>query len=399
MDPQSLASTIASQAGSISGIVPAYQPLPFPAPFWLLELLLILGFFLHALPMNVVLGGGFISSILIFLGRNNKESLQYRSGKALAVSLPLFVSFAITQGIVPLLFVQLLYGPAFYTSSILMATPWLAIVLILLVSYYLSYLTVYKWLKAEINAATAVKASLTLLIMALGFTAVGFLFANNMTLMLSPEKWLALYKASPYGMSLNTSEPQLISRYLHVFVASFATAGMTLGCFGLYIKRRNQEFADYMIKLGSRIFLVATVLQFPIGFWFLKSIPVEMQHKFMGGDLFCAGVFMASMALTLVALVASAMSSGSAGKKSFLVALISNALIILLMIVNRHQLRLHYLNPHLQPATLPVNTQWDLLIPFVLGAVALIAYLVWLAKISLKAYHPQAQVDSGSETA
>ncbi|HMX47137.1 MAG TPA: hypothetical protein PKC93_14380, partial [Candidatus Obscuribacter sp.] len=81
-----------------SSIVPLFQPLPFPAPVWLLETLLILGFFLHALPMNVVLGGGFLSAALIFSGRNNKESFSYRAGKALATSLPLFISFAVTQG-------------------------------------------------------------------------------------------------------------------------------------------------------------------------------------------------------------------------------------------------------------------------------------------------------------
>jgi hypothetical protein len=33
--------------------VGAYQPIPFPAPVALLKSLLVLGFFLHAIPMNV----------------------------------------------------------------------------------------------------------------------------------------------------------------------------------------------------------------------------------------------------------------------------------------------------------------------------------------------------------
>ncbi|HMO23392.1 MAG TPA: hypothetical protein PKC98_20715 [Candidatus Melainabacteria bacterium] len=49
-------------------LIPDYQPIPLPAPVWLLQLLLVLGFFLHAVPMNVVLGGGFVSSACLYLG-------------------------------------------------------------------------------------------------------------------------------------------------------------------------------------------------------------------------------------------------------------------------------------------------------------------------------------------
>ena len=109
--------------------IPSYQPIPFPAPFVVLEVLLVLGFFLHLIPMNISLVGGFVSAICLFIGGENADSFYSRIGKQLAFSLPIFTSFAITQGIVPLLFIQLLYGPLFYTSSILMGSYWISIVL------------------------------------------------------------------------------------------------------------------------------------------------------------------------------------------------------------------------------------------------------------------------------
>ncbi|MBN8659155.1 MAG: hypothetical protein J0M35_02250 [Candidatus Obscuribacter phosphatis] len=375
-----------------SSIVPLYQPIPFPAPVWLLETLLILGFFLHALPMNVVLGGGFLSAALIFAGKENREGYLFRTGKALATALPLFISFAVTQGIVPLLFVQLLYGPAFYTSSILMAVPWLSVLLIIIVSYYLSYVVIYRYFKSEkaLTASGAVQTAALLLVMSLGFALVGFLFSNNMTLMLTPAKWLSMYSQNPNGLHLNLSEGTLIPRYLHFFVASFATAGITLGLFGLYIAKRNAEFSNYMIKLGSRIYLAFTLLQVPVGFWYLKSLPPEFMHKFMGGDTIAFAIFGAAMLFTLVAVVTSAMASQSGNSKAYILSLISNAVIILLMIINRHQLRVWHMNSfNLNPNNVPVSTQWDLLITFVLSAVALIVYLVWLCKLVAKAYAPK----------
>ncbi|MBK9278268.1 MAG: hypothetical protein JNN26_00805 [Candidatus Obscuribacter sp.] len=383
-----------------SSIVPLFQPLPFPAPVWLLETLLILGFFLHALPMNVVLGGGFLSAALIFSGRNNKESFSYRAGKALATSLPLFISFAVTQGIVPLLFVQLLYGPAFYTSSILMAVPWISVIFIVLISYYMSYVVIYRYFKngAMQNTAGIVKSSMLLLVMSVGFALVGFLFSNNMTLMLSPEKWLSMYSHNANGLNLNLGDPQLIPRYLHFLVASFAVAGMTLGIFGLYIARRDADFSKYMIVFGSKLYLGATLLQVPVGFWYLKSLPAGMAQRFMGGDTIGTAVFGASMVFMLVAIIATAMACTNANKKMFLVGLTANALTILAMIFNRHQLRV-WLLTHVQPSTVPVATQWDLLITFVVSAVALIVYLVWLSKLCVKAFAAPVQAPDGERLA
>ena len=35
---------------------------------------------------------------------------------------------------------------------------------------------------------------------------MGFLFTNNMTLMLRPERWVEMYRASAHGFHLNVSD-------------------------------------------------------------------------------------------------------------------------------------------------------------------------------------------------
>lgn len=365
-----------------------FQPLPFPLPLWLMQVLLVAGLYLHALPMNVILGGGFLCSALFLASKGERDSFAFRAARALTMALPVFISFAITQGIVPLLFVQLVYGPAFYTSSIVMAVPWLLVVFIVMASYYLSYLVIYKILKKEHDATTAFSSALYIMLMAIGFAAVGWIFTNNMTLMLSPEKWSTLYQANSSGLHMNTNEPQLIPRYLHFFIAAISVAGMTIGCFGLYMRKREKDFSDWMIKLGSRVYLAATLWQIPVGLWFLRAIPAQYAQCFLGGDLPATIVFVVSMVLTLIAIATAAMASSSASKPAFISALVTNALVILTMIVNRHQLRSFYLDERLKANLVPIQTQWDLLAIFLISTVALILYLVWLSRLVWSGYHP-----------
>lgn len=378
----------------LSHILPAYQPLPFPLPVWLIQILLVVGFYLHAIPMNVILGGGFLSAVLFFIGSKDKTSYAYRAATIFANGLPIFISFAITQGIVPLLFIQLLYGPAFYTSSILLSIPWLSLIFVLLVSYYISYLVIYRILAKESDTNPGTKAAIALLIMALGFTFVGFMFSNNTTLMLTPEKWLPMYQTNAIGLHLNLKEPQLPARFIHFFLAALAVAGLALGCVGLYLQKKEQSFASWLIKMGSRITLVITIIQIPVGLWFLKSIPSQYAAMFMGKDLPATAVFGASVVLVLLAIVASQIGAITGSKRAFMVNLHTNLLLIFLMIINRHQLRLFYLNPHLKPEAIPVSTQWDLLTIFLVSTVGLIFYLIWLSRLTWSAYHPKS-----SETA
>lgn len=379
----------------VGAFIPSYQPLPFPLPVWLMQTLLVLGFYLHALPMNVVLGGGFLCAALFLLGRGNEASYAFRAARALAISLPLFISFAITQGIVPLLFLQLLYGPAFYTSSILMAVPWLALVLVVLMSYYVSYFVIYRVLYKEPNKGTAIRAALLLLLMSIGFAVIGYMFSSNMTLMLTPEKWASMYQASSHGLNMNADEAQLTPRYVHFFLASLAVAGMTLGCFGLYLLKRKEDFGRWLIQLGSRVFLVVTVLQIPVGIWFIMSIPAQFSLRFLGGDTFATSIFGLSMALVLASILSITVASIRGSKPAFIIALVTTAVLILAMSVNRHLLRLFYLTPHVKPESMQVVTQWDLLSIFLVSAVALIAYLIWLCRLVWSGYHSEATNSPG----
>ncbi len=367
----------------IHSIIPNYQNLPMPAPAWFLEVLLVLGFFLHAVPMNVSLGGSLLAPIFLFFGRNNHDSNIYQLGRRLAYSLPVFISFAVTQGIVPLLFIQLLYGPMFYTSSVLIAVPWISVLFLLLVSYYITYIVIYRYLNIseKPKSAADTKAATLLLVGFIGFLFIAFMFTNNSTLMLTPQKWLAMYTAHPTGINLNMGEPQLLARYSHFVFASIAVAGLAVAGLGAYRVNNQDEFSKFAIKLGSAIFLGVSLVQIPVGVWFLFSIPHEFMLNFMGHDAVSSLVFAVSMFLALLALLAGSLASFSGSVKAYYAELTLGLAVVLAMIVSRHELRSFYLHDLIKPELIPVKMQWDLIIIFSVTAIGLIYYFYWLSHL------------------
>ena len=59
--------------------------------------------------------------------------------------LPFMLSLAITAGVAPLLFIQILYRPQFYTANLLLFHRWMAVVPVLIVAFYLLYLLKVRW--------------------------------------------------------------------------------------------------------------------------------------------------------------------------------------------------------------------------------------------------------------
>jgi hypothetical protein len=103
--------------------------------------------------------------------------------------LPFALGAAITAGVAPLLFVQLLYQERFYTANLLLFHRWMAIVPVLIVSFYLLYLH-----KTERFTGRAARAAI------IGTAALGFLFVawswtENHLLQLDDGVWRDFYAA------------------------------------------------------------------------------------------------------------------------------------------------------------------------------------------------------------
>lgn len=343
-------------------VIPAPVPVPLPAPAWLLQFLLVFTFILHVLPMNFLLGGTVILTLSGFLGckRSRHRELAVRAARAL----PPVVAFTITLGVAPLLFLQLVYGQLFYTSSVLMAWFWLAVVFLVLIGYYGVY-----WFNMQ-QDELGPRARWVMLGTALVFVLVALIFSRNMSFMLRPEEFYVSFLKHKVGLIVGPVGAADIARLLHFIVGSLAVAGLGLAILSRTWSREAPDLAVWARRYGVKWFMGATAVQIFVGLWFLTSLPVGIRHLFLGGDALATAILVAAIALALVAMMTALRNLALGG------ACLVGTLV--LMAVIRHLVRVAYLRPYFDPRALPVEGQWVVFTLFALLLVAGLATVGWM---------------------
>jgi hypothetical protein len=341
-------------------------PVPdaIPAPPWVFIVLEQLLFLLHILVINAVLGG-FLILLFNRLRKQGSNNLS-ENGLSVAKKLPVLIALGINFGIPPLLFLQVVYGHLFYSSSVLMGTYWIMIIPVLILAYYGAYIHSTKFLTAPWFS------KMSLAVAALFVLYVGFMLVNNNSLMEQPEKWGAYFE-NRGGTILNWSDPAFLPRYLHFIVASLAVGGLLYAI--VYKFGKNREEKEQKIKQGLLVFAIATSVQVVVGFWYLLAIPSDFMPNFMGQDLFSTIMLMVGIAAGIASLV-----FGFLGKLNAAIAHL--VITIIAMIINRYNLRMMYLADNFQLNDLTISPQYGLLILFLLILLIGVGAILYMLKIS-----------------
>lgn len=346
--------------------MPAPDPMPLPGPVWLMMTLLLVTFLLHIVAMNLTLGGTAIA--ILCAARRKSDKFAGQLSADLSQMLPASLAFTITLGVAAFLFVQVLYGNLLYASSILIGAFWIAVIPALIVAYYGLY-----YRKSHPANALAPWMSLLLLL------AIGFVYVNNFTLMLSPQRWLALYRNSTAGFNLNWRDPSLVPRYLHFMLGAFALAGLAI--FGAGVWKRSTDYGRWMLTRGSQWFVVPTVLNYVVGMWFVMALPRPVLVDLFAGNPLGASLLGVGMLLPLAA-VAHVVLAARTGKTLLhaRLAVVTTLLTLLVMVALRQVVRGVYLDPFVHLRDLPVSSQWSVIAIFLLLFVAGLAALYVMLK-------------------
>ena len=340
-------------------------PDAIPVPWGWFYILLMLTFLLHLLCMNAMLGGGIIA-LLNSVRRNHANCLL---SKEFSYKWPYTIAFAVNMGVAPLLFIQVLYGNFIYSSSILMAAWWLSIIAMLILAYYSAYIYDFKFDVLGVWRTLIGGFSVVLLLV------IAFLFTNNMTLMLQPERWSA-YFADAGGGLLNNADPTLIPRYLHFVIGAVAVAGLYLALIGHFNFVKSKADPALLVERGMGYFTTATAIQILLGFWFLIALPKHVMLQFMGGSIY--GTILLLLGLVLAGAVL------FLGYKRQVLKTCGAALVLLIvMILMRDLVRTTYLAPYFSPADLQVNPEYSPMIFFLVVFVAGMALVGYMIKMAL----------------
>jgi hypothetical protein len=353
-----------------------------PIPAELIFALKTVGFTLHAVPMNLWYAG--IIAAMLLAARRCEHARRFSA--RLMRQMPVIIALGINFGIVPLLFVQVGFAPVFYPATILMAWPWLLIIALLLPAYYGVYIYSYSlaahgdrlpWFPRLAGWAAAIL-----------FPAIGFIFANAMSLLQNPTGWDKLYLAHNYhgamlGTALNTGDPRLWPRWLMMFgIALTTTAAWTLFDAGWFARRESEAYHAWVRGLAWKLYLLGMAWFAATGSWYVFGTwPAETKEAMFK---------MPWLPLT----VATAVAPGAVWVPLLFVARGSGVVtrgiataigllqfgVVLVNAVSRQVVQQLEIAPAYDILKQPVNAQWVPLAIFAAVAVAAIAVIVWMVR-------------------
>jgi hypothetical protein len=349
----------------VNSLIPT--PDTIPAPAWVFIVLEQLLFLLHIIVINAVLGGALILFFKRIMTRETAESAVLH--QPVAVKLPVLFALGINFAIPPLLFLQVVFGHLFYTSSVLMATYWILIIPLLIIAYYGAYIHKSKL----VSTPWFSKLSLAVAILILLYT--GFMLVGNNALMESPERWTAYFENRGGGV-LGIELVTFLPRYFHFIAASIAVGGLFYSVIYKFMKKEVENRED-RINNGLKIFALGTSVQVVVGFWYLLAIPQDFMLQFMGKDLIATIFLMVGILAGIGALVAGFM-------KKFNATVILALLTLVAMIINRYNLRMMYLNDNFQLSQLKLSPQYGVLVLFLLILLIGLAAIFYMIKVGFK---------------
>lgn len=359
------------------GPIPQPDPVPLPGPPWLFWGLLILTFFLHLIPMNLVLGGSLIGAIARARARRGDRPHEARLASLIVKALPALISVTVSLGVAALLFLQVLFGRVFFVSAVIMGWWWLGVIPLLILVYYAAYLMAFR--ERQMGGAGLLLAWLIAAVAGL----IALIYGNNMTMMLRARELPAKYAAGGAGVQLNLGDPSLIPRHLHMFLGAVAVAGLGIAVLGVARLTREEAFGRWAVKYGGVVCAVATALNVFAGLWWLAALPRDVVMRFMGQDVAALIVLLLGIFLTFsgTGLLSMAGAATDRNPRTFVSAAAASLLGgIVMMILTRDTVRRASLDlAGFAPVTWVVP-QWGPIAVFVVLLVAALASVVWMVR-------------------
>jgi hypothetical protein len=249
-------------------------PFGFPLATAFYLTLFVVTLVLHVLFMNYVLSGTawLAWSIVIGRVRLGKKSAEISkeepatSESILADWIPTMLSGAITAGVAPLLFVQILYQREFYTANLLLFNRWMSILPVLIVGFYSLYVLRSNWLTRRSSLVKTLTGLLPFLCVA--FVAYSWT-ENHLLSVNSPEQWRAFYAE---GKEIYF-EAQIIPRLAVWGLGSIATACVWLAWQFRYRAVHHLPVDSQSISRLPKVALFGLIASIVCGIAYYFSVP------------------------------------------------------------------------------------------------------------------------------
>ena len=365
---------------------PAVDPIPLPAPLWLFKLLHIVTLSLHFVAVEILLGGLLLA---VLLSTRPAGSPAHIAARAMGRRLTVVMTYVINLGVPPLLFAQVLYGRALYTSSVLIGAWWISIIAVLTLTYWLLY-------QFSFRLEAGKSAWWVGLLAWLGCGGVARLLSINMTLMLRPEAWRGMYAASGAGVYLPQGDPTTTPRWILMLCGGLFVAGLWM----IYLAGRS-TFAPqeklFLAGFGGKVAALFGVLYLGAGIWANSVQPAAVKAGIasgLGGHPiyhyfgFAAYGWLLLVAVTVLVAAAAGFTRISAGWIGWTAALLT-LLFEICFVVYRDAIRdVTLLTKGYDVWDRVVVTNWSVVGIFLVLFVAGLGIVGWLISVVARAQKP-----------
>jgi len=355
---------------------PHVDPIPLPAPVWLLKLLDIVTLSLHFVAMQVLVGGLLVAVVLNLLSRSKSANV---AAAAMSRRLTIVMTYVINLGVPPLLFAQVLYGRTIYTSSVLIGAYWISVIIALTFAYWLLYR-----FAAGLDAGR--KVWWVGLIAWVTIGGIADVYTMNMTLMLRPEVWQKMYATSSLGTHLPPYDPTLMPRLLCVLAGGLVAAGLWM----IYLSGRksfSNTDARFLAVRGSWIAATAGVAQLVAGVAVHHAQPAVVQQLLAERPLYrLAGLgWVALTSIIVLFAIAVAVNKSVKSSTGWIAATLGTVAIALLTLYRDGIRDMTLLSKGLDVWQRVVVTNWSVVGIFLVLFVAALGVVGWLISVMAKA--------------
>jgi hypothetical protein len=355
-------------------------PSCLPAPVWFIEFFKMLGFALHAAPMNLWYAGVVLAMVLSAVGGAHGRRFSGR----LMSQMPVILAYGINLGIVPLLFVQVAYAKVFYPATILMAWFWLGIIALLIPAYY----GVYFYSSALREGGPR----MTLLRRAAGWCAammllaIAFTFANGFSLMTNVKGWPGIWQehgtaGAALGTGLNLADNTLWPRWLMMFGLALATtAAWVVFDAGWLAGRETPEYRLWARRFAWKLYTLGMFWFAAAGSWYVFGTwSAEMRQTMFAWPLLPLTVATA-LAPGLPWLLLVWIGRGDAGPSRGMAALVGLAQFGVLAVnaISRQIVQNLELYDYFQVLDQPTAVQWSPLVAFLVLFLLGLVLVAWM---------------------
>jgi hypothetical protein len=365
---------------------PSVDPIPLPAPIWLMKLLSHVTLALHFSAVMLLVGSLLLVCYHNFQGRVRHDVDQLSTSFVLARRLPVIMTFVINLGIPPLLFAQVLYGRAIYSSSILIGVMWFSVILLVMLDYFLLY-RIAPAIEAGRSAWSIAAISLLVTM------GIGQIYSMNMTLMLRPEVWQQMYAHSPSGLQVVHGDPTTTPRWLFVMCGGPVFGGLwalTLSNMG----HITDGVRRHLRRSGGLLTAVGATAQIACALLVVQRQPEAVRQGLSSHALYSVSGLLFVATILVTALLA-AFQGAKAGSSVPLavIGLVTGFLSVASAVIYRDGIRdLTLLQKGYDVWNRTEYSNWSVIGLFLLLFVIMLGIIVWLLDVMRQATTPIEQV-------